>query len=262
MNEASMNEANQITAQTSLYGFIGEKATSDRYSVTLNKQFKANGDDAMIIPMNIRPDDLYFTVTNLRKAQLHGVAFASEYRHEVVEILDEQSSEVTACGFCDILHVEEGRLIGDIAIGRALVRVLKERRVTSLAILGSGALAKSLLWHIAECDVERVVLFNDRIESCLTLTQSLGDRVKDITFDIERVMEETGADLSSCEVAINASPLKGAGEIPIVSAALMIDLEQHLSLFKSAATTAYMGYDDMLAYLTESAYTIWKKESR
>lgn len=257
-----MNEANQITVQTSLYGFIAEKAQSDRFSVILNKRFKAGGDDAMIIPMNIRPDDLYFTVSNLRKAQLKGVALAAEYRHEVLEILDERSSEVTACGFCDILHVKEGRLIGEIAIGSALNAVLKAKRIKSLAILGSGALAKSLLWHIKESDVERVVLFNDRIESCLELIQSLGEKVRDISFDIERVMENSTSDLSSCDAALNASPLRGSGEIPLVSASLMIDLEQHQSLFKSAATGEYIGYDDMLSYLTESVYAIWKKENK
>jgi len=254
-----MNEANQITAQTSLYGFIAEKAQADHFSVTLNKQFKTAGDDAMIIPMNIRPDDFYFTVSNLRKAQLKGVALAPEYRHEVLELLDERSDEVAQCGFCDILNVQEGRLIGEIAIGRALNSVLKERGIKSLAILGSGALARSVLWHSGESDIERVTLFNNRVESCLELVQGIAEQAGNISFDIERVIEKRALDLSSFDAVLNASPLKGPGEISIVSSPLMIDLERHQSLFKSAATGEYIGYDNMLSYLTASTYAIWKR---
>jgi shikimate 5-dehydrogenase len=257
-----MNEANQITAKTKLYGFIAEKAQSDRFSATLNQKFKAAGDDAMIIPMNIRPDDIYFTVSNLRNAQLDGVAIAPEYRHDVMELLDGRSGEVTACGFCDLLLIREGRLIGEIAIGRALSRLMKEKGIETLGILGSGALAKALLWHIEESDVQKVVLFNDRIESCLELTQNLGDRAQNITFDIERVIDKIPANFSGCDAAVNASAIKNAGEMPIASASLMIDLEHGSSLFKAAATGEYMGYNDVLPYLTESVYVVWMKENK
>lgn len=257
----TMNEANQITAQTSLYGFIAEHAQSDRYSVTLNRLFKSQGDDAMMLPMNIRTDDLYFTVSNLRKAQLKGVALGPEYRHEVLEVLDERDAEVNACGLCDIVHVKQGRLVGEIAIGSAVNKLLKEAGVRSLAILGSGGLAKSILMHISESDVEDVTLFNDHVESCLALTQSLQGQV-DIRFDIERVIEGRSSDLSQFDAAFNASPLKGPGEIALEASPLMIDLERHLSLFRNVATKAYMGYDDVLPYLTQSAYDIWKKEDR
>jgi len=56
-----MNEHNGIGRQTSLYGFIAEEAQQNRLSVSMNRLFKAAGDDAMMIPMNIREDDFYFT---------------------------------------------------------------------------------------------------------------------------------------------------------------------------------------------------------
>ena len=62
-----MNEANQITQTTRLYGFIAEAAQQNRFAVTLNKRFKSAGDDAMMIPMNIRPDDLHYTVANMKR---------------------------------------------------------------------------------------------------------------------------------------------------------------------------------------------------
>ena len=52
-----MNSANEISHHTKLYGFIGEYAAQSSISATLNKLFKANNKNAMMIPMNIREDD-------------------------------------------------------------------------------------------------------------------------------------------------------------------------------------------------------------
>ncbi|MEA3373269.1 MAG: hypothetical protein U9Q62_06195 [Campylobacterota bacterium] len=260
MNDTSMNEANKISAETKLYGFIAEKAQSNRYSVLLNKLFKANGDDAMIIPMNIREDDLYFTVSGLRNSQLKGAAFGEEYRHDLLDLLEGKSEEVLACGFCDLLHIRDEKLYGEITIGRAIAALLLERGIKVLSILGSGALAKSILMHLKESSVEKVILYNDRIESCMELMQSVEEYIAGIEIDIERVIDGEITDLSQSDAAFNASTLQNGGELSIDSAPLMIDLCTHTSLFKAAATEEYIGYDMVLPYLTQTAYTIWSKQ--
>jgi shikimate 5-dehydrogenase len=256
-----MNDANQISAVTRLYGFIAEKAQSNRFSAVLNKQFKSRGDDAMIIPMNIRPDDLYFTVSGMRQSQLKGAVIAEEYRHDVLELLETRNAEVRACGFCDILHVKDEQLHGEIYIGKALAAYLNQKGVNSIAILGSGALAKSVIWHLKQTSVINVVLFNDRVESCMELIQSLGSEAEGIEFDIERVIEGETIDLSTFESALNASSLQNPGELNVRPAPLMIDLAIHNSLFKASAdeTAEYAGCDELLPVLTQSAYDIWKR---
>ncbi len=252
-----MNEANQISAATKLFGFIAEKAQSNRFSVTLNRLFKAHGDDAMIIPMNIREDDLYYTVSNMRSSQLKGAAIGAEYRHGVVEILDARSHAVDACGFCDILRVEGGQLIGDVSVGRAVALVLKEKGAKSLAILGSGALAKAVLLQLENSSVERVVLYNDRVESCMELLQSLGS-IANVSVDIDRAAPEMAVDFSGFDAALNASPLEAPGALPqLTPAPLMIDFGMGETLFKAAGAAEYLGYEAMLPHLTQSAYDIW-----
>lgn len=256
----TMNEANQITAATRLYGFIAEKAQSNRFSVTLNRHFKEAGDDAMIVPMNIRPDDLYYTVSGLRQSQLKGAVIAEEYRHDVLELLAGKSEEVLACGFCDILHIRDQKLYGDIMVGRAVAMLLKAEGVKTLHILGSGALAKSVLMHINETDVTKVVLFNDRVESCLELMNALENHLEGIEVDIERVIEGKMTDLGPADAAFNASIRSNAGELMIDPAPLMIDLAAHNSLFKAAAKERYIGYEAMLPYLTQSVYNLWSEQ--
>ena len=87
-----MNNDNKISKETKLFGYIGEYAGVSRFSALINKLFKKNSDDVMMIPMNIREDDLYFTVSNMKKSHLNGAVISNEYVDKVVDILDEKST--------------------------------------------------------------------------------------------------------------------------------------------------------------------------
>lgn len=115
-----MNNDNAITVATKLYGHIAENAQSSRFSVTLNKLYKENGCDAMMIPMNIRPDDVTFTLSQMRTSKLHGALIASEYQEEAFELADILSDAAKEGGYCDLLFIREGKLIGDLITPKAL----------------------------------------------------------------------------------------------------------------------------------------------
>ncbi|OHD82927.1 MAG: hypothetical protein A3D90_05565 [Sulfuricurvum sp. RIFCSPHIGHO2_02_FULL_43_9] len=117
-----MNNDNTITVATKLYGYIAENAHSSRFSVTLNKIYKESGCDAMMIPMNIRPDDVAFTISQMRSSKLNGAVIASEYQEEALGLVDEASATAQENGYCDCIMIREGRLIGDLIMTRALER--------------------------------------------------------------------------------------------------------------------------------------------
>lgn len=111
-----MNNDNQISKQTKLFGYIGEHAGNSSFSAKLNKLFKQNGDDTMIIPMNIRTDDLYFTISNMKESHVNGAVIASEYVAKVLETLDEASSLVKRSSMCDIIYKEDKKLRGEFLV--------------------------------------------------------------------------------------------------------------------------------------------------
>lgn len=115
-----MNNDNTITAVTKLYGYIAENAHSSRFSATVNKRYKENGCDAMMIPMNIRVDDVAFTITQMRSSKLSGAVIASEYQEEAFTLVDHASSHAQENGYCDCIWIEEGQLRGDLITPRAL----------------------------------------------------------------------------------------------------------------------------------------------
>ncbi len=108
-NVETMNADNSITKQTKLFGLIAEEAMKNRLFAVLNKLIKP---EAMMIPMNIRADDFYFTVSNMKNSHVDGAYIAKEYQQEVLELLDERDESVDVYGRCDFVIREGNRLRG------------------------------------------------------------------------------------------------------------------------------------------------------
>ena len=108
----TMNADDSIQTKTKLFGLIAEHASPNRLFVMLNREIKKNGSDAMMIPMNIRKDDFYFTVSNMKKSHVNGAYIAEEYQSDVLELLDEADEFVQVYQKCDFVLRDGERLLG------------------------------------------------------------------------------------------------------------------------------------------------------
>lgn len=111
-NIDTMNLNDEIKIETKLYGLIAEHASPNRLFVLLNKLVKADNADAMMIPMNIREDDFYFTLSNMKKSHVNGAYIATEYQEKAVELLDEADEFVQVYNKCDFVLRDGEKLIG------------------------------------------------------------------------------------------------------------------------------------------------------
>jgi len=111
-NIETMNANDEIKVQTRLYGLIAEHASTNRLFVMFNKIIKENKLDVMMIPMNIREDDFYFTLSNMKKSHVNGAYIAEEYQEEAVELLDEVDEFVQVYNKCDFVVRDGEKLIG------------------------------------------------------------------------------------------------------------------------------------------------------
>lgn len=115
-----MNNDNSITSETKLFGFIAEEAHSSRFSSAVNKLFKGSGINAMVIPMNIRPDDIVFTLSQMRYSKLSGAIIATEYQEDAAALVDAVSDSAEEQGIVDLIWIENNQLYGDLIMPRAL----------------------------------------------------------------------------------------------------------------------------------------------
>ena len=250
MSIESMNESNTIGRQTTLFGYIAEEAQQNRLSVSMNRLFKAAGDDAMMIPMNIREDDFFFTLSNMRDAQLSGTFIGPEYQKNASEIVDIQSELSTACGACDVVVVKDKKLIGDFIAIQSLFELLDEKGAKKIAVIGSGALAKAIA--LTPRDHE-LFYYHEYIESLMSMNES-------VEIDINRL--SSGCDLSGYDAVIDASSIESLAMVANLPS-LSIDLKnaKQLSALRQRASelgSEYIGYEAQLERLTQNAYNYIK----
>lgn len=246
-----MNNANEISRQTKLFGYIGEEAGVSRFSAIMNKKFKANSDDTMMIPMNIREDDLYFTVSNMKKSHVDGAVISNEYVDKIVDILEEPSEIVRRSGMCDIVFKEGEKLRGDIFSARVLTEYLKDLLVSKVAIIGINHHAKAFSFLACGFNVS---YFHEDLEALMAFTQEVDLR----DADLNRITKDMSLDLSAFDAVLDFSNLSSLSMIDAL-AKFNFDMKNNkeFSALKLRATelnAEYTSYDDIIDKLCDRAY--------
>jgi len=246
-----MNNDNIISKETKLFGYIGEHAGSSSFSAKLNKLFKANGDDIMIIPMNIREDDLYFTVTNMKTSHVNGAVISSEYVAQMPDMMDDMSAIARRSGMCDIVYKKEESLYGDIFSIRVLTEHLKDLYASKIAIIGTNHYAKA--FSFLACGFE-VSYFNDDLEALMAFTKE----VDLSSADINRIASDMPVDLLAFDAVLDFSDLDSLAMIQkLPKTAIDMKNTKQFSALKQRAVeleSSYTSYDDLLEKLTKKAY--------
>jgi shikimate 5-dehydrogenase len=254
-----MNDSNQISKETRLFGFIGEHAGASRFSAVINKAFKANGDDAMMIPMNIRADDLYFTISNMKESHVNGAVISNEYVTDVLDLLDDSNAMVKRSGMCDIIYKEGKTLRGDIFGVRVLTEHLKDMGVSKVAIIGPNHYSKAFSFLACGFNVS---YFNENLEELMAFAKEV--ELQDA--DMNRIASGMSLDFSTFDVLLDFSDLDSLGAIEKFPA-FSLDMKntKQFSALKQRSLelgAKYVSYDDLVDKLTAQAYLAIKKAKR
>jgi hypothetical protein len=246
-----MNNENQISKETKLFGYIGEHAGVSRFSAISNKLYKADGFDAMMIPMNIREDDLYFTVANMKKSHVNGAVISSEYVSDVLEIVDDASAIAKRSGMCDIIFRVGESLEGDVFSIRVLTEHLKDMNITKVAIIGTNHYAKA--FSFLSCGFQ-TSYFNENLEELMGFTQEV--ELNDA--DINRIADGMSVDFSSYDAVLDFSDFDSLVMVEKL-APFNFDMKnsKQFSALKQRCTDLaqkYISYDDMLDKLSDAVY--------
>ena len=251
-----INNENQISKKTKLFGFIGEHAGVSRFSALMNKSFKAASDDTMMIPMNIREDDFFFTLSNMKKSHVDGAVISNEYITKSVEILDSKSGLVERTGMCDIVFKDGEKLHGDLFVTRVLLEKLKDLEATKIALIGTSSHAKA--FSLMACGFQ-VSYFNDSLEELMTFCNEM----ELLNPDVNRIADGMDTDLSTFDAVLDFSDLASLDMISAL-APYNFDMKnsKEYSSLKTRAShldSKYIGYDNMIEEITAQAYRIINK---
>jgi len=239
----TMNVDNKLSNKSLLFGLIAESAQTNRLFVVLNRLIKAQSADAMVIPMNIRPDDLYFTVSNLKKSHVNGSYIAQEYVTDVMETLDEQNVLVAKSGGCDFVLREGERLLGRFHLPEAVSTYVTKAGFNKIAIVGDNALSRALSLTLSD---QELYFFHPEIEAIMRSSQAVG-----VELDINRIDNDIAVDLSGFDLIINT--MDETLFEKTIFAKTLLDLG-HVAAFRVATkaiseqngVTEYRSFDDLL----------------
>ncbi len=250
-----MNNNNQISKETKLFGYIGEHAGVSRFSAVINKMFKENSDDIMMIPMNIRKDDFFFTLSNMKKSHVSGAVISNEYVKDTVEVLDEASGLVKRTGMCDIVFKDGEKLRGDLFSVRVLLERLKDVGAVKIALVGINPYAKA--FSLMACGFS-VSYFYDNLEELM----SFCDEMELSNADVNRIAHGMSIDFSEFDAVLDFSDLANFEMVEKLSP-YCFDMknQKEYSALKTRASqleSNYIGYDEMIEELTAQAYRLIK----
>lgn len=154
-----------IDKETLLFAMLDDMAINSNRTKEFNDIFTSSNINASYIPLNIRNDDIFFTLNGLKKSQIKGVNIGLVYEKESVELLDNMSDEARECNFINSITIKDEKLYGYLTIGKAIASMLSG----NIAIFGSNDLTKSILWNLK--DTSFVTVVESEIEKTLAISK-------------------------------------------------------------------------------------------
>lgn len=248
MNEEnSMNLDDRIGKETILYGYIAVSASTNRLSHNFNKALKEENIDGMMIPMNIREDDFYFTLSNMKKSHVNGAMLSLEYQKEVLELLDDSSEAVKNFGGCDFLKRVGTRLYGDF-ISPSVVKefILANKSIQKIAIIGDKPLAYALATML---DGYKLSFYDSEIEKLLAMSQTLNLKgTSHVEMDIN-YLSPNGVDFSGYDMLIDTT-LEDISTCISKPSAVNLDVKDSKTFSSLKGFNGYIGFDNLLDFFT------------
>ncbi|MDD2357185.1 MAG: hypothetical protein PHX13_04670 [Thiovulaceae bacterium] len=243
MNEEnSMNLDDRIGPQTILYGYIAISASTNRLSHNFNKALKEASMDGMMIPMNIREDDFYFTLANMKKSHVNGAMLGLEYQENILDLLDSSSEVVKRCGGCDFVKRVGQTLYGEFISGNVVKEFIdSDKSIKKIAIIGDKPLAKALA--ILLLDGYEVAYYDQQIETLLSMGQAL-----DINIDIN-FLSPNGVDFSDFDLLIDTT-FDDISSVITRGAKMNLDLKDSKTFSSMKHLNEYVGFDKLLDFYT------------
>lgn len=201
-----------IGANTALFSLIGTDAIEHKKAEIFNDYFKEMDVDCMMMPLNIREDDIGFFLNGLKDSQIKAVYFEKEYWEKVASLLPTEDKEVRFCGICDTIEIENQSYTISLSIGEAIVSTLKDVHKSTIMIVGSSPEAKSTLMHLIKQNAKSIILAHEVIEELLEMVAIIPDTIE---HDIIRIEDEKTFTTQSDIQVVNCSELELASALDI-----------------------------------------------
>lgn len=212
---AGIRRRSIVTGQTVVIPLIGHPVAQVKSPGPMNRWFFENDIDAVVVPLDIRPErvESFFDVL---RAMENSAGCSITMPHKQAAFL--ASDEVTdrarrAKAVNTIRRLPSGRLIGDMTDGMALIAALGENDVTvmgcNVLLIGAGGAGTAIAFELAEEGARSVILIEPDQMRKRALISALSEFRPGF-----KVFDRVPAGLK-IDIAINASPMGMSAHDPL-----------------------------------------------
>jgi shikimate dehydrogenase len=196
-----------ISGRTRLYGIVGYPIAQARSPQTLTWELRRRGIDAVLVPMEIAPDDFDALFPQLLKlGNLDGLVVTVPHKVRVLAHLDRVGPTARLCGGASVLaRCKSGAWIGEMFDGRGCVAAIEQRGVPvaglAVQLLGAGGAGAAIAAELASGGVAALRIVDPDAERA----QRLCARLREAFPAVETTAGRSRLD--DIDLLINASPV-------------------------------------------------------
>ncbi|ASQ93326.1 MULTISPECIES: shikimate dehydrogenase [Streptomyces] len=196
-----------ISGTTRLYAVVGDPVAQVQSPGLLNPLFADQGLDAVLVPVEVRPDDLEQVIRGLQRiGNLDGIFVTVPHKADAARLADRHSRTVEIAGTSNVLRREtDGRWFAENFDGAGFVaglaRAGHEIRGSRVALAGAGGAGSAIAAALLTAGATRIAVTDpDRPK----LDALVGRLARYWPGRVHAVAEPA---LNDSDLAVNATPL-------------------------------------------------------
>lgn len=206
-----------INGNTRLFGILADPIAQVRTPQVLNKYFKDNNIDAVLVPFHVGTDGLDSIFNAFRNIKnLNGVVVTVPHKADVIKLCDEVTPQANAIGAANtVKRTRDGRLIAAMFDGLGFVEGLKAQgnspQNKTVLLIGGGGAAAAIAHALVQAGTAKLAITNRTPEKAKKIVQS----IKNINSEANVVVAE--ANPKGFDIIVNATSLgmKDGDALPI-----------------------------------------------
>jgi shikimate dehydrogenase len=194
------------TGTTTLYTMIGAPIIQVKSPALYNRYFASHGMDAVMIAMNVPPDQVKNHFLHMRATSNFGGSIVTiPHKQAAAESMDEVSERARVLMSINVVRAEKGRLIGDMVDGLGFLVALKNHglsiRGKRAALIGAGGAGAAIAHAIARAGAGEIVVKEMRAERLGFLERVLkkANPETKVSFELDS--------LEGFDLVVNATPV-------------------------------------------------------
>ena len=195
-----------VNGATRLYGIIGDPIAQVRSPEVFSARFREAGVNALLVPMQVKPERFDETVRGLKAlANLDGIIATIPYKGRALGLVDQVLPTGKRVGAINAMRREpDGRWVGDMFDGKGCVAGLRanglEPEGVRVMLLGAGGAGSAIADALAEAGAQSITIFDQDQAKAAQLAER-------VTRAHSATQCREGEPTTAVDVLINATPV-------------------------------------------------------